>query len=159
MQRSFATLVKVSSCVLALLGPTLLSQAADSKNDPTGTWTWTAPGGRGGAGGGGGGGQTRTNTAKLKLEGDKVTGKVSAGGGRQGGQAREIEIEDGKLKGDEISFKVTREFNNNKMVQKYNGKISGDTIKGKMEFERNGEPQNRDWEAKRADKKDADKKE
>jgi len=30
------------------------------------------------------------------------------------------------------------------MVTKYNGKVSGDAIKGKMEFERNGETQSRD---------------
>jgi len=73
------------------------------------------------------------------------------GAGRQGGQARETAIENGKIKGDEISFSVTREFNNNKMVSKYNGKLSGDTIKGKVEMERNGESQPaRDWEAKRS---------
>jgi hypothetical protein len=33
---------------------------------------------------------------------------------------------------------------------KYNGKITTDAIKGKTEFERNGETQSRDWEAKRA---------
>ena len=33
--------------------------------------------------------------------------------------------------------------------KKYNGKVSADSIKGKSESERNGEPQSRDWEAKR----------
>jgi hypothetical protein len=150
MQRSLATLAKATACAVALVGTAFLTQAADKKSDPTGTWTWTAQGGRGG---GGGGGQTRTNTLKLKVDGDKVTGTISGGGGRQGGAPREIEIEEGKLKGDEVSFKVTRTFQENKMVQKYNGKVSGDTIKGKMEFERNGEPQTRDWEAKRAEDK------
>jgi hypothetical protein len=36
------------------------------------------------------------------------------------------------------------------MVSKYNGKVSADAIKGKIESERNGQPQTRDWEAKRA---------
>src|SRR5690242_7296585 len=31
---------------------------------------------------------------------------------------------------------------------KYDGKVTGDTIKGKMEFERDGETRSRDWEAK-----------
>jgi hypothetical protein len=48
---------------------------------------------------------------------------------------------------------VTREFNGNKMVQNYTGKVSADTIKGKIEFERNGEKQSRDWEANRAEAK------
>ena len=87
-------------------------------------------------------------TLKLKAEGEKLTGTLITPG-RQGGDPRETAIGDGKVKGDEISFTVTREFNNNKMVQKYNGKVSADTIKGKTEFERNGETQSRDWEAKR----------
>jgi hypothetical protein len=37
----------------------------------------------------------------------------------------------------------------NTFVMKYMGKVSGDTIKGKTEFERNGEKQEREWEAKR----------
>jgi hypothetical protein len=34
-------------------------------------------------------------------------------------------------------------------VTKYTGKISGDTIKGKSESERDGQPTSRDWVAKR----------
>lgn len=133
---------------LLALGTALQSQAADKKADPTGTWTWSVPGRNGG--------DPRTSTLKLKADGEKLTGTVS-GGGRQGGQARDTEIEEGKIDGDQISFKVTREFNNNKITQKYNGKVSGDSIKGKIEFDRNGEAQSRDWEAKRSDKKDEKK--
>jgi len=39
------------------------------------------------------------------------------------------------------------------MVQNYTGKVAAETIKGKTEFERNGEKQSRDWEAKRAEAK------
>jgi hypothetical protein len=54
------------------------------------------------------------------------------------------------LKGDEISFQVIRESSGNKATNKYSGKISGDAIKGKMEFiNRDGEAQSRDWDAKR----------
>jgi len=35
------------------------------------------------------------------------------------------------------------------MVSKYNGKVSADAMKGKIESERNGQTQSRDWEAKR----------
>ena len=72
----------------------------------------------------------------------KLTGTVSGRGG-------ETAIAEAKLKGEEISFQVTREFNGNTVTTKYNGKLSGDTIKGKMEFQRDGQPQSRDWEAKR----------
>ena len=44
---------------------------------------------------------------------------------------------------------MTREFQGNKFVAKYNGKISGDTIKGKIETERDGQAQSRDWTATR----------
>jgi hypothetical protein len=57
------------------------------------------------------------------------------------------------VKGDEVSFTVTREFNGNKFTTKYNGKVTADTIKGKTESQRNGETQSRDWEAKRATEK------
>jgi len=135
-----STLLKMAACAALALGAIVQSPAADKKADPAGTWTWTIPGRNGGP--------DRKNTLKLKTEGDKLTGTISAPG-RQGSEPRETEIADGKVKGDEVSFTVTREFNGNKFTQKYNGKLSGDTIKGKMEFERNGETQSRDWEAKR----------
>jgi hypothetical protein len=136
-QQAIYSLLKIAACAVLALGPVASIRADDKKAD--GTWTWTVPGRQGGP--------DRKNTLKLKVDGDKVTGTVSSPG-RQG-QATDTAIEDGKLKGDEISFTVTREFNNNKIVAKYNGKISGDTIKGKVETERNGNTQSRDWEAKR----------
>jgi len=39
------------------------------------------------------------------------------------------------------------------MVQNYTGKVTAESIKGKIEFERNGEKQSRDWEAKRGEAK------
>ena len=131
MNRILTTLTLASCLSLAF---TTAAQADDKKVDPTGTWTWSVPGRDG---------QTRDATLKLKLEGDKLTGAMS-------GRNNEIAIEEGKLTGDEISFKVTREgANGNKITTKYAGKISGDTIKGKTEFERGGESRSRDWEAKR----------
>ena len=62
------------------------------------------------------------------------------------------QIEDAKFKDGEVAFAVTRERNGQKFTIKYKGKVSGDTIKGKTEFERNGEKQSRDWEAKREKK-------
>lgn len=143
MQRipsSLTSLLKIAACAVLALGASSLTQAADAKKvDPTGTWTWTRQGQDG---------QSRESSMKLKLEGDKLTGTV-AGRRRQGGEATDSPIEEATLKGDEISFKVTRTFNDNKVVTKYTGKISGDTIKGKISMDRNGEEQSRDWEAKR----------
>ncbi len=127
-------------CAVMAIGFLAQAQAQDKKADPTGTWSWTVPGRNGGP--------DRKMTLKLKAEGDKVTGKLTSPA--RGGETRDTEIKDGKLKGNELSFTVTREFNGNTMVTKYNGKVSADAIKGKMEFERNGETQSRDWEAKKA---------
>ena len=140
-QQTSSALLKMMACAVLALGAISQSQAADKKADPTGTWTWTVPGRNGGP--------DRKSTLKLKTEGDKLTGTVAAPGRGQNAEPRETEITDGKVKGDEVSFTVTREFNGNKFTQKYTGKVSGDSIKGKMEFERNGETQSRDWEAKR----------
>jgi len=120
------------------------AQAEDKKADPSGTWTWSTPGRDGG--------EARKSTLKLKTEGEKVTGTISSPG-RQGGEATETPIANGKIKGEDVSFDVTREFNGNKMTAKYSGKISGDAIKGKIETERDGNTRSRDWEAKREAKK------
>jgi len=138
MQHSLSSLARLGVCVLLAFGA--VAQAQDKKVDPTGTWTWTRPGRNGGP--------DQKMSLKLKVEGDKVTGKVTSPG-RQGGDPVETEIKDGKIKGDEVSFTVTREFNGNTMTQKFNGKVTADAIKGKIESERNGQPQSRDWEAKR----------
>ena len=91
------------------------------------------------------------------MEAEKLIGVVTAP--NRDGQTTEIKIKDGKLKGDEISFTVIREFADIKMTTKYTGKVSGDAIKGKIEIERNGDSQSRDWEAKReVDKPEAEKK-
>ena len=131
MQRILTPAIQLVVCLCFV--PGILARAEDKKSDPTGTWKWSFTGQNG---------QTRETTLKLKLDGDKLTGTVSGRGG-------ETAIEGAKIQGEEISFQVTREFNGNKVTSKYTGKLSGDSIKGKMEFERNGQPQSRDWEAKR----------
>src|SRR4051812_26038228 len=92
--------------------------------DVTGTWKWTVERN----------GNTIETTLKLKQDGEKLTGTIS---GRQG--SSDTEIEDGKVQGDTISFKVTRTFGDNKIVMTYKGKLSGDAIKGDTKFERDGQ--------------------
>jgi len=101
--------------------------------DPTGTWKWTVERN----------GNVVENTLKLKLDGSSLTGSFIR-------QDNETPIEDGKFVDDKVTFKLTREFNGNKFVMFYDGKLAGDVIKGTTKFERNGESQSRDWEAKRA---------
>src|SRR5208282_5771481 len=88
----------------------------------------------------------RLNKLAKILEGDKLTGKLTAPG--RGGQATSADIIDGKVAGATISFGVVRTFNDNTSTNKYSGTLADGVIKGKMEFVRNGEAQSRDWEAK-----------
>jgi hypothetical protein len=101
---------------------------------PTGTWKWTVDRG----------GQTREMTLNLKLDGDKLSGAML------GRNNTETPIQDATCKDGEISFKVVRERQGVKMTSSYTGKLSGDTITGKISTERDGNTQSRDWEAKRA---------
>jgi hypothetical protein len=120
-----------AAVVMALIGLVAAARAADKPN-PTGTWKWSVTFNN----------QTRDLTLKLKLEGDKLTGAMVRGD-------QETAIEDATFKDGEIAFKVTRERNGQKFTSKYSGKLDGDTIKGKIESERNGQTRSRDWEAKR----------
>jgi len=61
-------------------------------------------------------------TFNFKTAGDKLTGTMS---GRQG----DLEITDGKVKGDEVSFDVTMNMQGNTMKMTYKGKVAGDEIK------------------------------
>jgi hypothetical protein len=123
----------VSALCLVLLGLAGAARA-DDKPNPTGTWKWTVEIN----------GQTQDRTLKLKLDGDKLTGSYL------GRDNKETPIEDATYKDGEVAFKVNREFNGQKFTLKYTGKVSGDTLKGKTEIERDGQTQSRDWEAKRA---------
>lgn len=122
-----------AALVLALVGLIGTARAEDKAN-PNGNWKWTVNFG----------GQERELSVKLKADGEKLTGKFVFPNGM------ETAIEDGKFKDGEVSFKVTRERDGNKFVIKFKGKVSGDTLKGKSEMERDGETQSREWEAKRS---------
>ena len=78
-----------------------------------GKWTAEVPGRQG---------NTQTTTFNFKAAGEKLTGTMS---GRQG----DIEISDGTIKGNDVSFKVVREMQGNKITINYVGKLAGDEIK------------------------------
>lgn len=79
---------------------------------------------------------------KLKQEGEKLTGATVR-------NENETPIQDGKVSGDEIAFTVVREREGRKVTAKYKGKITGDTIKGKVESDWSGDWQTLDWEGTR----------
>jgi len=101
--------------------------------DVTGKWTAQLPGR---------GGQTREATFNFKADGNTLTGTVS---GRQG----DMEISDGKIDGDSLSFTQTMEFNGNSMKFVYKGTISGDSIKFTRQRDGGDQPP-QEFTAKRA---------
>ena len=93
--------------------------------DPSGKWTYETQGRNG----------PQTVTLTLKASGDSLTGSIS------GGRGGEVNISDGKVSGDDISFSVVREFNGNQITTKYTGKLSGDSMNLTIEGPRGGPQQ------------------
>ncbi len=62
-------------------------------------------------------------TFTFKTSGSTLTGTV------EGGRGGPVDITNGKVDGDNVSFEVTREMNGNSMTAKYSGTVSGDTMK------------------------------
>jgi hypothetical protein len=123
---------------ILVMGALVPAQAQDNKVDPTGTYIWSVPTRNYGP--------DRTNTLVLKLDGDKLTGDLNAT--TPGGQITTTKICNGKISGANVSFCVVRSFNGNMVTNKYAGTLTDNVINGTMEYERNGEVQTRDWEAK-----------
>jgi hypothetical protein len=118
-----------------------------------GIWRWTnsffsgfGGGGRGPGGRGGGRGRGLESRVELEQEGEKLTGKTV--GSRFG---RPTPISNGSITNGEVYFEIERVFGDIKNVTRYRGKQTGDTIKGTMESEFDGEERVIDWEATRED--------
>ena len=87
------------------------------------------------------GGETREVTFNFKADGNQLSGSVSTARG-------EVNIADGKIDGDEISFNHVMEFNGNQVKIIYKGKVSGDEIK--FTRQREGGQRAAEFTAKRA---------
>jgi len=136
MKRLITWCVPFTACFLFLAAVTAQAQEKKAgKVDPTGAWVWSTPGRDGG--------EARESTLTLKLEGEKLTGKIA------GGRGGEIEIKNAKIMGDEITFDRVFERDGNSFTTKYKGKIKDDAITGKIITERDGQSRERDWTAKR----------
>ena len=105
------------SKLAAFIAVALLLPIAASAADISGKWKaeFTTPDGT-----------PRTNTFTLKVDGGKLTGTVA-------GTQDETPIQNGTINGDEISFTAERPFG--KFT--YKGKVSGNEIKFKVEFNEN----------------------
>jgi hypothetical protein len=98
--------------------------------DVSGKWSYSMPGFNGGP--------DRPVTITLKMDGDNLTGSVSGmmggrGGGGGGGAApADTPIANAKVSGDNVTFEVHRQGRNGETVTKYDGTVSGDTMKLKV---------------------------
>lgn len=122
IQRMMAA-VAIAVAVLAVV-----VQAADV----TGKWTGQVPTRDGG---------TRESTFNFKQDGEKLTGTMT---GPQG----DIELKDGAVKGDDVSFNVALSFGGNDVKLIYTGKVAGDEIK--LTRTREGADQKQEFTIKRA---------
>jgi len=98
-----------------------------------GTWQWTfnTPAG-----------QTFEPRLQLHQVADKLTGVVVWA-------ESEMTILEGENDNGLISFNVVRERDGRTVTTKYRGKLSGDSIQGKIESDWGGDTQSFDWNAKR----------
>lgn len=77
-------------------------------------------------------GDTREVTFKLKQDGGALSGTMT------GAQGREMEISNGKVDGDNVSFDTKMNTPNGEMMMHYTGTISGDELKLKREMNGGG---------------------
>ncbi len=93
--------------IVTLMACLAFSFAALAAEDPTGNWQATIDTPDGG----------HDQTFALRMDGDKLTGTIGAESGN-------LEISDGKMNGDKISFSAT----GGQFVLRYSGTISGDKM-------------------------------
>lgn len=122
LQRMMAAMAVAVAILVAVV------QAADV----TGKWTGGVPTRDGG---------TREATFNFKQDGEKLTGTMT---GPQG----DIELKDGVVKGDDVSFNVAMSFGGNDVKLIYKGKVAGDEIK--FTRTREGADQTQEFTVKRA---------
>lgn len=127
-------------------------EATRAHHGVEGVWRWTNSffGGFGGGGGGGGrgpGGRGRGFESRVELEqeGERITGKTLSSRGPS------VTITNGVFTNGVIYFEIERTFFETRSLTKHTGKVTGDTIKGTLESEINGEDREIDWEATRVD--------
>lgn len=82
----------------------------------------------------------------LKVDGEKITGTAKRSRG-------DVALT-GTVKGDDITFGYTIEYNGNAVTLTFSGKVKGDTMGGTVSF---NDQASDEWSAKRAEKP-ADKK-
>ena len=127
--------MKSSRSLFAALAAVSVFAVSAFAADLSGNWKWNSVTKSGGP---------SEVVAALVLKDGVLTGTVT---GRQG----PAEIADASLKGDLVTFTVTRSSGNMTVVFKYSGQLNGDTITGSIEKTTVGgaAPTKTDWKATR----------
>ncbi|MGA2273585.1 MAG: hypothetical protein ABSH00_08520 [Bryobacteraceae bacterium] len=74
-----------------------------------------------------GGGSSKQSTFTFKQEGTVLTGTIS-------GEESELQIREGKVNGDDVSFVVAHKIGSREATMTYTGRLSGNEIKFKVSF-------------------------
>ena len=127
--------MKTLRFVFAALLAVAAMSSAHAAADPTGNWKWSVMFND----------QSFESGGKFELKDGKLTGTLESPNG-------DIAITDGSFKDDTVAFVLTFDGpDGNKFVIKYQGKLAGDTITGKIDFPgfNGGGAQKIDWKAAR----------
>lgn len=103
----------VRASIRCLIALTALTLSVSFAADIDGKWTAQIEGRRG----------TQIQTLMLTASGNTLTGSL------QGGRGGPIEITNGIIDGETVSFTVVRQFGENKITQQFKGTISGGELK------------------------------
>lgn len=98
-----------------------------------GNWQWSMPGGE----------STERYSMRLGQQFQKVSATVSAGD-------RQMQITDAKLAGDALSFTAADSVDGQRVIMRFSGRVSGDTVGGSVEVEGGPRAGQRDWQANRS---------
>jgi len=112
---------------------TLLASPVQAQEDVSGEWTltYTMMGRQGGQG------REINQDITLVQDGTTVTGTAVLTMGRPGGgggQTQEVEITDGKIEGDQLTFTITRGMGERSMSTVYTATVSGSEMEGTLAF-------------------------
>jgi hypothetical protein len=106
----------MKSKVIAVATMVLLAATAAWAADVSGKWTAKVPGAQG---------QAESDvTFVFKVDGTNLTGTIN-----NSQQPGDVEIKEGKISGDEVSFTLNRKIGDNELKVLWKGKVSGDEIK------------------------------
>jgi hypothetical protein len=120
--------LRISPALFGLLCLSVSTRAQGAGLEGTWKWSWTDQGGT-----------EHQRVLKIRKEEGKLSGVVIQDGGSESG------VKDLAVEGDRLSFSNEVSRDGQVRTIKYEGKIEGDVIRGKIEVG----GQTRDWEAKR----------